>query len=983
MATKLVFGPFDKGLQTNRTAFVIDQNSFPVLINAQQWRGRVKRKRGTSLLNRLQRFFTSANTAYGSIATVALDGNGQVNLLTGFSLSPTATIVPKTLVVTVGVNTYTDSLGDGTLSPSGSINYASGLLTILAEAGNNASARFNYYPNLPVLGFTDGTLDTTQNVAYLTFDTQKAYNVNPNSPYNITNVSWYKNPQSGGGYTAKTNPRPTSWNGEDYRQYNAVNYQNAIFVTNNINRVFNPTKFGMQFIPAASITSATQLTATTVQFNIPGGGLEVGDFVFANEFTGASASTLNFQTGFVTAVAAPNYTVTFPSAAIGAAGLTPGILQTLSRQTDATKDCIRFYDGNPTDGTVLNPAFVQGKGWVNFMPPLSQAAFSIADLPAAQYYLVGARIITVYKDRLLFLGPVIQSSTSAPIYLQDTIIYSQNGTPYYTASFSGSVTSGLTQFNALYVPVDQTATANSFFGDVAGYGGFIEAGFAQPINTASVNEDVLILGIGDRQVRVVYTSNDLIPFNFYIINSEYGSESTNTAINFDRGVISVGQRGFIQANQSNAGRIDPNIPDEIFQFNLKENGFERSTAARDFVNEWIYFSYPHNSVKEKYNNRTLVYNYRDQSWSVYYESFTAYGSFRRRTGNTWQTIGQKFPTWSQWNEPWNAGTSTILQPEILAGTAQGFVLVRDEGTAEGNNIGITNINAAVATITNATQAAQCVITCNNTFVAGQQVLISGVVGMTQLNGIRTVVSATPTTATLSVNSTAFGAYVSGGLATPTKKIVAINHMLNNGDFIVVSGVVGMTSINNKVFQVFNVDATGFDVDLNGVTGTYQGAGVAKRCYRPKIQSKQVPFAWSQGRKTRIGVQQYLLSTTDQGQVTINIYLSQNNDTPWNIGPIVPAPNSQNNALIYSSLLYTCPESTNLGLTPYQINLNNPLAQVQAQTWHRLSTSLIGDTFQFEITLNDEQMKDPQQRYVFKEIEFHGAIIDCYPSMVLA
>jgi hypothetical protein len=145
----------------------------------------------------------------------------------------------------------------------------------------------------------------------------------------------------------------------------------------------------------------------------------------------------------------------------------------------------------------------------------------------------------------------------------------------------------------------------------------------------------------------------------------------------------------------------------------------------------------------------------------------------------------------------------------------------------------------------------------------------------------------------------------------------------------------------------------------------------------------VPFAWSQGRKTRIGVQQYLLSTTDQGQVTINIYLSQNNDTPWNIGPIVPAPNSQNNSLIYSSLLYTCPESTNLGLTPYQINLNNPLAQVQAQTWHRLSTSLIGDTFQFEITLNDEQMRDAQQRYVFKEIEFHGAIIDCYPSMVLA
>ena len=57
MGDKIVIGPINKGLKNDRTAFVIDNDSFPALINAYQWRGRVKRKRGTALLNRLTRFF--------------------------------------------------------------------------------------------------------------------------------------------------------------------------------------------------------------------------------------------------------------------------------------------------------------------------------------------------------------------------------------------------------------------------------------------------------------------------------------------------------------------------------------------------------------------------------------------------------------------------------------------------------------------------------------------------------------------------------------------------------------------------------------------------------------------------------------------------------------------------------------------------------------------------------------------------------------
>ena len=62
MGEKIVIGPIDKGLKTDRTAFNIDDDSFPTLVNAYQWRGRVKRKRGTSFLGRLERYFDSNST---------------------------------------------------------------------------------------------------------------------------------------------------------------------------------------------------------------------------------------------------------------------------------------------------------------------------------------------------------------------------------------------------------------------------------------------------------------------------------------------------------------------------------------------------------------------------------------------------------------------------------------------------------------------------------------------------------------------------------------------------------------------------------------------------------------------------------------------------------------------------------------------------------------------------------------------------------
>lgn len=918
MGEKIIVGPIGKGLKNDVKPFNIDNDSFPVLINAYQWRGRVLRKRGTSNLSRLMRYFSSTNVSYSSTSTITLNGSGAGNLITGFSLETDSSIVPGSVTITRGGNNYTDPSMDGTLSPSGTINYSSGAIVIAAEAGNAVSAIFRYYPTLPVMGLEDFDVIDDQFPDCIAFDTKYSYNIIRTAPFNSYNVSFYKNLPTAtyAGYTQKTNPTPVTWNGQDYQQFWSANYQNALWVTNGVTVPFVATNIGMPFaIPSAT----TRLSATTMQFTIVGNPLVVGDFVFVNEFVGSAGGdedTLNFLTGFVT-VAGNAFTVTFPNANITAGTYTGGMVQYLTNRSDVTKDCIRWYDGDPTNGSATSPVLNGTKGWVNFCPPLSRADYSIADLPLNQYYLVGAKMIVPFKDRLLFLGVVVQASTGDPVYLQDTIVYSQNGTPYYTATFSTDPSLPTTIFNSILVPDNQTAFPPTFWGDQTGFGGWISAGLNQAIISCSTNEDALIVGFTGLHTRVIYTGNDLLPFNFYIINSEYGSGSTFSTINMDKGSLTRGSRGYVVASQTSVQRFDLDIPDEVYQIKLNENGFERVCAQRDFINEWVYFTYPSNSVRYKFPNTTLFYNYRDQSWAQFTECYTTYGQFKKIDGFTWATIGTLYPTWSSWNIPWNAGTSTPLQPNVIGGNQQGFVIVKDEGTNEAKSLAIQDISGNTVT--------------------------------------------------------------------------SPDHCLNKGDYIIISDAIGTVAsqVNGNIFSVASATTDTFTLNPSITGGTYLGLGLIKRLYVPFIMTKQFPPSWGMARKTRIGPQQYLFSTTANAQIQLLIFLSQNMAsqaqdfaTAYNIGPIVPDPLSVNNSLIYSTVLYTCPESTNLGLTPANVNLNIVTAQQNAQTWHRMNTSLIGDTVQIGFTMSDEQMRDTDFNNQFAEIELHGFILDVNPSQLL-
>ncbi|WP_330114072.1 DUF2460 domain-containing protein [Pseudomonas sp. JS3066] len=112
---------------------------------------------------------------------------------------------------------------------------------------------------------------------------------------------------------------------------------------------------------------------------------------------------------------------------------------------------------------------------------------------------------------------------------------------------------------------------------------------------------------------------------------------------------------------------------------------------------------------------------------------------------------------------------------------QGQALPAAQWSASNTTGQITEAANKSRTITAITKAAQAVATVgSHTFLVGESVVISGVVGMTQINGLRALIVAIgASTITLAINSTAFSTYTSGG-SVQTRALNAGADVLTGG-----------------------------------------------------------------------------------------------------------------------------------------------------------------------------------------------------------
>lgn len=138
---------------------------------------------------------------------------------------------------------------------------------------------------------------------------------------------------------------------------------------------------------------------------------------------------------------------------------------------------------------------------------------------------------------------------------------------------------------------------------------------------------------------------------------------------------------------------------------------------------------------------------------------------------------------------------------------------------------IQTLSQQTGSITAATKANPCQITsAGHGLLSGDSIVISGIVGMTQLNAlVFTITYVDVDNFTLNgINSSAYGTYTSGGTwataITRANPAVVTNksHGLGNGQWIRLTLFSGMTQVNTNVYKTANVTTNTFELqDTNG------------------------------------------------------------------------------------------------------------------------------------------------------------------------
>lgn len=427
-------------------------------------------------------------------------------------------------------------------------------------------------------------------------------------------------------------------------------------------------------------------------------------------------------------------------------------------------------------------------------------------------FVVTARIIVAFKNRLVLLNTV-ENNNSGGFGAGTNSNYPQRA----RFSWNGSPLAN----QAWYEPNQVDAT-----GTFAAGAGFIDAATDEQIISCEFIKDRLVVYFERSTWELAYTGNEQQPFIWNKLNTELGSQGTFSTVPFDKQALTVGNTGLHSCNGSNVERIDEKIPDYVFDIKVKNNESKRICGVRDFEIEMVYWAVPieNASAFQKFNNQVLVYNYKNNSWALNDDCFTAFGYLEQSSDITWASSAPA--TWaSTGGATWVSGFENAQQRQILAGTPSGFVLIIDSDNSSGAR------NAPAMSVTNVV-----------------------------------------------IPSATYG--------DPFIDIVSINHNFLANEYVAIENVLasGITA-TNTIYQVYAVlDANTFiiyDPD-HTITGTYLGGATLARVSNIMIQSKRWNPYDKDGRNVYLHKIDFAVQKTSFGEITVDYYPSSSFE------PILPA-----------------------------------------------------------------------------------------------
>lgn len=306
----------------------------------------------------------------------------------------------------------------------------------------------------------------------------------------------------------------------------------------------------------------------------------------------------------------------------------------------------------------------------------------------------------------------------------------------------------------------RTFSGNGDKFNIAG-SGMLQADTYENITGACILGQVISLNFDRSNWTLEKTRDAFNPYFIRKVPSVIGTDAEFSSVSWNDKVNSIGKTGVIGTDGRQSLRIDNKIPyftaDEIAQvdFNLTYGGFDR-------LNNQFLWAYKNSESDSLTQNKVLVYNYEEGTWSVFDQRFSVFGQTDLGINLTWDDIDEtNNPSWATWDtteEIWDKIGLGEATQKTLAGDDLGFIYELNQDFDDY----ATNISAI-------TQAASAVLTVDpSAFLVGDIVVIENVEGMTQINNydpevdevdfIPYIVTASTTTSVIiNVDSTEFDA----------------------------------------------------------------------------------------------------------------------------------------------------------------------------------------------------------------------------------
>lgn len=234
------------------------------------------------------------------------------------------------------------------------------------------------------------------------------------------------------------------------------------------------------------------------------------------------------------------------------------------------------------------------------------------------------------------------------------------------------------RFSQLGDPTDQT---NGWRSDIFGRGGFIDAPTNESIVSAAFFRNTLIVFFEYSTWQLRYIGEYGLPFIWERISSDFGSVCTHSPVVFDQGVMGVSDRGIIQAAANGVSRLDEQIPEQVFSFEIQNEAPNFVHGIRDFEKELVYWNYldtANASTTQTYPNTVLLFNYRNNTWAKFRDTITCFGTSQFQFGITWDSL----TTYWESNVSWDNVDDQQYVDYVTAGTQHGFINIYQNPDAE-------------------------------------------------------------------------------------------------------------------------------------------------------------------------------------------------------------------------------------------------------------------------------------------------------------